>query len=186
VKQRIALVGGFVALLWAVEIVDYVLGGGLDGLGIRPRAISGLIGVPLAPLLHGGFGHLLANTTALIPLGLLVAARRRSDFVAVSLLTTFLGGAAVWLLARGGAVHIGASGLVFGYLGYLLALGWYERSPRAVVIALLVGGLYGGMVFGVLPGHPGVSWESHLFGFFAGGFAAKRLARPAYEHARYR
>jgi membrane associated rhomboid family serine protease len=175
--QRLKWVLGFVAVLWAVEAMDWVLLGSLDGFGIRPRETFGLVGIALAPFLHGSFAHLMANTTALIPLGLLVTARRKTDLVLVSIPVVLLGGAAVWLLGRAGSVHIGASGLVFGWFGYLLALGWYERSPRAVVVALFVGLLYGGMIFGVLPGQPGISWESHLFGFFAGGFAARTLSR---------
>jgi membrane associated rhomboid family serine protease len=176
VKERAALVGGFVLVLWVLELADVLLLGSLDGLGIRPRETFGLLGIPLAPFLHGGFGHLLANTTALIPLGLLVSARRRSDFVLVSALVALLAGGAVWLLGAGGSVHIGASGLVFGYLGYLVGLGFFERSPRAIVLALVVGFAYGGLMFGVLPGQPGVSWESHLFGFIAGVASSKWLA----------
>ena len=184
-KQRAALVGGFVVVLWALELVDTALFGLLDGFGIRPRETFGLVGIPLAPFLHGGFDHLLANTLALLPLGMLVAARDRRDFVVVSALVALLTGVAVWLVGAGGSVHIGASGLVFGYLGYLLGLGWFEKSPRTIAIAVLVGAGYGGLIYGVLPGQPGVSWESHLFGFVAGVLVSKWLARRALPVSRF-
>lgn len=175
-KRRLTLVFGFVAVLWAVEIVDFLLLGSLDGLGIRPRTTFGLIGIPLAPFLHGGFSHLFANTTALIPLGFLVSARRLSHLPFVTIFVTVVGGLCVWLFARS-SVHIGASGVVFGYLGFLLLVGFFERSFAGIALSLAVGVMYGGLFFGVLPGQPGISWESHLFGFLAGALAARLVAR---------
>ena len=183
VKQRAALLLGFVALLWALEIVDAALLGSLDGLGIRPRTSFGLLGIPLAPFLHGGFAHLLANTTALLPLGFFVSARRLWHLPFVTIFVALVGGGLVWLLARP-AVHIGASGVVFGYLGFLLLAGWFERSVGAMVLSVVVGLAFGGALWGVLPGQSGISWEAHLFGFVAGALAAKLLARRGLSLAR--
>lgn len=175
-KKRALFVFGFVALLWALEIVDFALMGSLDGLGIRPRTTFGLVGIVTAPFLHGGFPHLIANTAALIPLGFLVSARRLWHLPFVTVFVTLVTGVLVWLLARP-SVHIGASGVVFGYLGFLMLAGWFERSASAVLLSVVVGLVYGGAMFGVLPGQDGISWESHLFGFVAGALAARLVAK---------
>ncbi|WP_236519610.1 rhomboid family intramembrane serine protease [Sandaracinus amylolyticus] len=166
-----------VAVLWAEEIVDVFLGGYLDAFGIRPREIAGLIGIPLSPFLHAGFPHLIANTVPLIVLGWFVMLRETWHFFAVSAAVIVLGGLGVWMFGQTGSVHIGASGLVFGWLGYLLLGGWFERRVSTILGSLLVAVLYGGLVWGVLPGTPGVSWEAHLFGFLAGALMAWVLAR---------
>ena len=176
VKDRALLVFGFVGVLWFVEVFNILLGGTLSSWGIRPRSISGLLGIPLAPFLHSGIHHLLSNSLALIPLAFLVSARRLEHLFSVTTLVTFLGGGAVWLLGRG-SLHIGASGLVFGYIGFLLLSGWFERSFVSIAVSLFVGFSYGGMtLLGLLPIFPGVSWESHLFGFAAGILSARLLA----------
>ena len=169
--------GLLVAVLWAGVIVDVFLRGMLDTLGIRPREPAGLIGIPLAPVLHAGFPHLIANTVPLIVLGWFVLLRETWHFFAVSVVVVLLGGLGVWLFGHGGSVHLGASGLVFGWLGYLLLGGWFERRVSTIAGSIVVGLLYGGLVWGALPGTPGVSWESHLFGFLAGGLMAWALAR---------
>ena len=109
-------------------------------------------------------------------LGWFVLAGRKGDFFLVSVIVIVLGGAGVWLMAPLESVHIGASGLIFGYLGFLLSRGLFERSLGSILVAVVVGLLYGGLVFGVLPGEPGVSWQGHLFGFVGGAIAAKLLA----------
>lgn len=163
-----------VAAIWVIEIVQQLIGHRLNQwFGLEPRSFDGLIGVPAMPLLHGDFPHLLANTPPLIVLGimgLLIAPRR---FIAASLTIVLVSGLAVWLLARGNTIHVGASGLIFGWFGFLLALGWFERSWQAVAGALVVIVLYGGFFWGVLPqGQTGISWEAHLFGALAGAAAA--------------
>lgn len=160
-----------VAVMWAVEIVDFPLGGRLDGLGIEPREIDGLTGVVAAPFLHAGFGHLLANTTGLLVLGALLALTTRA-FWAVIVAVTVLGGLAVWAVAPADTLHIGASGLVYGIAAYLVASGLLQRRLLSITVAVVVALLYGGLLLGVLPGQPGVSWQSHLFGAVAGAMAA--------------
>ena len=171
------LIVGMVALLWALEVVDtMLLGGSLDGLGLRPRTVGGLWGLITAPFLHSGFGHLAANTAPFLVLGALVATRGVRDFVSATIVIAVLGGLGVWLFGRS-ATHIGASGLVFGYMGFLLVVGFLERSIIGIAVSLIVGSVYGGMLWGVLPQRPCVSWEGHLFGFLAGVFAAKLLSK---------
>ncbi len=160
-----------VAVLWLAEIVDAISDEQLDRFGIQPRETDGLTGVVLAPFLHAGFGHLMANTVALLVLGLLVAVTT-GRFWSVALAITVLGGFAVWLLAAPGTVHVGASGLVYGLAAYLVAHGIFTRKPASILVAVLVVFVYGGMIFGVLPGQPGISWQSHLFGAIAGALVA--------------
>jgi membrane associated rhomboid family serine protease len=158
-----------VAVAWVTEIVDFVVPGRwLDSWGIQPRSLSGLWGILFAPLLHGGLAHLIANTVPFLTLGFLVMLRGLGTFVGVSLTIMVMGGLAVWLLAPGNTIHIGASGLIFGYIGYLLARGYFERSFGSLAIAVLVALVYGGALWGVLPSDPRISWQGHLFGFLAG------------------
>ncbi|MEM6663657.1 MAG: rhomboid family intramembrane serine protease [Pseudomonadota bacterium] len=173
VLQRIRPLVVFLALIWAIELVNQLLGHGLNStFGLRPRSITGLIGIPAMPLLHGGLGHIIANTFPLAILGtigLMVAPRR---FIAASFVIVLISGLAVWVFARGGVV-VGASGLVFGWFGLLVALGVLERSLRAILGAVIVIVIYGGMIWGVLPQQSvQVSWEAHLFGALAGAAAA--------------
>lgn len=168
-----------VALAWVMELVDVVtMRCCLDAYGIVPRTLSGLWGILFAPVLHGGFAHLLANTVPFLTLGFLVMVRGLGTFVGVSLLVILLGGLGVWIFGARG-YHIGASGLIFGYIGYLLARGYFERSFGSLAVAVIVAVLYGGALWGVLPGQRGISWEGHLFGFLAGVATAGLLkARP--------
>ena len=167
----------FVALMWLIEIVDWLLfNGALDGLGIVPRDIGGLRGIPLAPLLHGGFGHLAANTLPFLALGLLVRLRHSRQFVAVSLIVIAVSGLGTWLFGPPHTVHIGASGLIFGYFAFLLVAAYYERSPGALGLALLVIVFYGGLLWGALPQGNGISWQGHLLGLVGGGLAAYAVA----------
>ena len=165
-------------LMWIAEGVDTVLGQRLDQLGIEPRDVDGLTGVVAAPFLHAGFGHLLANSAGLLVLGLLLAVTTRSFWLICALITV-LGGLAVWVLGPAGTLHIGASGLVYGIAAYLLARGVRTRRVLDVVIAGIVVLAYSGLALGVLPGQPGVSWQSHLFGALAGVAVAWFGATPA-------
>ena len=160
---------GLVAFAWLLEIGDALIPGHwLDNQGIRPHTIAGLFGILFAPFLHGGFAHLAANTVPFLILGFLVMVRGLSTFVGVSLLIVVFGGLGVWLFGSTNTDHIGASGLIFGYIGYLLGRGYFERGFWAIVIALLVAVIYGSALWGVLPGDPRISWQGHLFGFLAG------------------
>ena len=176
-KAQIAVLGGWTVIAWGLEAVDqFVVKRPLDLYGIRPRDLDGLWGILCAPLLHGGFGHLAANTVPFLVLGWFVLAGRKGDFFLVSAIVIVLGGAGVWLMAPANSVHIGASGLIFGYLGFLLFLGLFQRSLGSILVAIVVGVFYGGLIFGLLPGEEGVSWQGHLCGFVSGAIAAKLLA----------
>lgn len=175
-KTQGSILGGLVATMWALEIVDIVLGGRLNAYGILPRTIIGLRGILFAPFLHGGLSHLIANTIPLVTLGWFVMLQETSDFFVVTAVTMLVSGLGVWLMGSSG-MHIGASGLVFGYLGFLLFRGYFQRNFTSIGLALIVGFLYGGAIWGVLPTVPGVSWEGHLFGFIGGAIAARFLAR---------
>lgn len=169
---------GFVVVIWGLELVDrLVFGGSLDRFGIRPRTLDGLWGILWAPLLHGGWAHLAANSVPFVVLGWLVLLRGLSAFVLVSALVVVIGGLGVWLVGAPNTVHIGASGLIFGYIGYLLARGYFERSFSSVAISIGVAVVYGSVLFGLLPGQPGTSWEGHLFGFLGGVGCGKLLTK---------
>jgi membrane associated rhomboid family serine protease len=175
---QLLTLGGLVALMWAIEFVDQIPGLNLDAYGIRPRSIPGLWGILFAPFLHGNFPHLIANTIPFLTLGWLVMLRRTSDFWIVSAIVTLIGGLGTWLVASPYSVHIGASGVIFGYLGFLLSRGYFERNFSSMALSVTVGILYGGLLWGVLPQQPGISWQGHLFGFMGGIVAARVLAAP--------
>ncbi len=156
-----------VAVIWIVEIVNLFLGHRLASWGILPRSLTGLIGIPLAPMLHSGFWHAVSNTVPLLILGALTLAGGKRRFWETTVNVTLLSGALVWLLARE-AYHVGASGLVFGYFGVILARAYIERSITAIAIAIVTVMAYGGLIFGILPLRSYVSFESHLFGLIAG------------------
>lgn len=171
-----AVVGGFVALLYAVEVVDTVLSDRLDSHGVRPRSDEGLLGIVFAPLLHGGWAHLAANTVPLLVLGFLLALSGVRTWVAVTAIVWVVGGVGVWLVGGSNTVHIGASGLVFGWLVHLTVRGIFARSLGQLALGLVVFLAYGGVLWGVIPGRPGISWEGHLFGALGGALAAWLLA----------
>jgi membrane associated rhomboid family serine protease len=178
------VLGGLLVLMWLLEIVDYAaFNHKLDSWGIAPRQAWGLLGIPLAPLLHGSLEHIAANTIPLLVLGGLVLWGSVRRFAVVSLTIVLISGLAVWLLGRGGRTHLGASGLVFGYFGYLIMRFYFDRSLGSLFAAALATLLYGGLLWGLLPMDSHVSWESHLFGF-AGGVAAAWIWRAASPQAR--
>ena len=171
-KTNLLPVIGFVVLLWAVEAVNSLTGHQLNEWGILPRTLTGLRGIPFSPFLHGNVSHLLVNTLPFLVLGGLVALQGRRAFLGVSLVVIVCGGIALWLFGRT-AYHIGASGLIFGYFGYLVARAWYERSIGSILIALVTLFFYGGLMWGVLPTNAFISWEGHLCGLLAGILAAR-------------
>jgi len=172
-KPRLALLLGIVGLMWLLEIVDTLfLGQRLNSLGIRPRDVASLPGIFLSPFLHAGFTHLIANTVPFAVLGGIILARSVSEFVSVSLVVLIVSGLGIWQIGGSNTVHFGASGMVFGFFGYLLFRGIFERSLPSIFISVAVAAAYGSIVLGVLPGQRGVSWEGHLFGFLSGLLAA--------------
>lgn len=166
----------FVAVLWAAEIIDTALNHRLDGEGISPGTVDGLAGILFAPLLHAGFGHLMANTVPLLVLGFLVLLSGVGRWAAVTAIVWLVGGLGTWMFGGWATMHIGASGIVFGWLAYLILRGLFTRSPGEIVVGVAVAVVYGGLLWGVLPGQPGISWQGHLFGAVGGVLAAWGLA----------
>ena len=177
IKTQAIILATFVAIFWLLEILDqFFFRGSLDIFGIIPHQVIGLRGILFAPFLHGDFSHLIANTVPFLILGWLVMLQETSDFFIVTGLTMLVGGLGVWLFAAPGSIHIGASILIFGYLGFLLLRGYFQRNIPSILLSILVFLLYGGTIWGVLPSRPGISWQGHLFGFLGGVLAAKLIA----------
>jgi membrane associated rhomboid family serine protease len=176
IKIQIMILGTILLVLWGLELVDTILlRGALNQLGIYPRQLRGIPGILFAPLLHGNLGHLAANTGPLMVLGWLILAQGINLFLIVTAVSWLVSGLGAWLLGGSKTNHLGASGIVFGYFGFLLLRGYFERSVGSIVLAALVGIFYGGMIWGVLPISRGKSWQSHAFGFLGGGLAARFL-----------
>jgi len=177
-KVHAKILGGFIGVLWLIQIINSVFfQGDLAQLGIQPRSFAGLWGILLAPFIHANFAHLIANTIPLAVLGWFVMLRQKRDLITVSALATLVGGLGTWLVAPALTVHVGASILIFGYLGYLLFRGIFERRFWPIIGSIVTFFLYGGALFSVLPGQSGVSWQGHLFGLI-GGILAARLLSP--------
>lgn len=163
--------------LWCIEIVNHFMGHRLNILGIYPGADSPFPGIFFAPFLHGSFEHLGLNTLPLFTLGWLMSLRGFMRYVWISLFIAVAGGVAVWFFGRN-AFHVGASGLIFGYFGYLVAQGIFEQSFSSVLIASTIIAVYGGMIFGIFPLSESVSWETHLFSLLAGVVACRLWSKP--------
>jgi membrane associated rhomboid family serine protease len=180
IQQSLRSITVFVAILWAVLLIDWLLPIDLSHWGIRPRNLSGVIGIPLAPFIHGGIGHLFSNTVPLIILLILLMASRKEAWITVAEIIV-LGGVLLWLVGRNGnaeeqTVHVGASGLIYGIIAYLIIAGLREKHLVSLAIALVVGFLYGGtLLWGIMPSQKGVSWDGHLTGALAGGILAMFL-----------
>jgi MYXO-CTERM domain-containing protein len=171
---RIAL--AFVALLWAVQLLNWGLGLDVAPFGVKPRTVAGLAGLLSAPLVHSGFDHLIANTLPLAVLGvaMLHLYPRSSPIVLPAI---WIGpGIVVWLFARGG-IHVGASGLVYGLVAYVFAAGLIRRDRRAIAASMVVAFMYGASVWGVLPIQRDHSWETHLAAALIGLVLAVLLRR---------
>lgn len=158
-----------ILVCWLAYFLSYFTS--ISQYGIRPRSLLGLVGVITSPFLHGSLWHLIGNTIGLLVFGCSIAILEKKMMVTI-LQIIILGGGGTWIFARN-ANHIGASGLIFGLFGYLLFLGYYQKKPKFILISIVTFCSYGSMIFGVIPGNPGVSWEGHLFGFLAGVASAK-------------
>ncbi len=163
-----------VAIAWALFMVDTLLGGSIKRLGIRPRTFSGLLCIPLSVFLHGNANHLIGNTSFFLVLGSVLMLRGLADFAIVSLVVMAVDGLGTWLLGRD-ANHIGASGVLFGYLGFLLLRGYFENSILSALATILMGAFYTRLLWGIFPTSSGSSWEGHLFGFIGGAVVARYL-----------
>ena len=176
-QQAALLTGGFVVVLWVLEIFDAATGNPLDAYGVQPRTDDGLVGVATAPLLHFGFDHLISNTVPVLVLGFLTLATGIARGLLATAIIWVIGGMGVWVFAQPGSNHAGASVLIFGWIVYLVVRGFLNRRPSEILIGVAVFLLYSGALLGVLPGQPGVSWQGHLFGAIGGGVAARLTTR---------
>ena len=173
-KQQVTTLSTTVGATWTAFVVNGIAGGALMQYGVIPRTLTGLRGILFAPFLHANMQHLIANTIPFLAMGWLVMLRDARHFLPVTLFAMLGSGLMAWLLGAPGSVHIGASGVVFGYFGFLLLGGWYARSVMSIALSILVAVLWGGLVLGIAPGQVGISWQSHLGGFLAGVLAARR------------
>lgn len=173
VKTRAKVAGSIIALLFFVEIINMATGRSLGQFGIYPRNIHTLSGIFTAPFIHGSLIHLLSNAIPLVIFSFLLQIHGSRRFIQVSLWIMFAGGLMVWLFGRS-AMHIGASGVLYGYFAYLVMAGFLSKQFKLLLISCFVMLGYGGMIWGVLPSiaRPYISWESHLFGAFAGALCA--------------
>jgi membrane associated rhomboid family serine protease len=188
--SAIVLVTLMLTGMWALEVTDYVVtddsgANSLDQYGIRAHQVGDLPHIFSAPFLHAGFGHLMANSIPFLVLGFLAAVRGVGKFLLANLIVILVAGIGVWLTGPSNGVTLGASILIFGYFGYLLGRGVFERHLTDIGIAVAVAVVYGTMIFGVLPNDPTISWQGHLFGLFGGLLSARALRRrrePARPH----
>jgi membrane associated rhomboid family serine protease len=172
VVRGLILVAVMAALMWVVEVVDQVADGRLDAYGIVPRSAGGLDGIAFEPFLHAGFDHLIGNTIPFLVLGFAIALGGVARVAAVTLIVAVVGGLGTWLVAPANTVHIGASGIVFGFAAYLVARGLYSRSAAQIAIGLVVLAVWGTTLLRGLVPEDGISWQGHLFGAVGGVLAA--------------
>ena len=166
-KQK--LIGSSILLgsLWVIHFLDFIIPVSFQKLGILPRTVSGLKGIIFSPFLHGNLMHLISNSLPIFILTLtLFVIYPRIAFMVWSLIA-LLGGSLVWLFGRH-AYHIGASGVIYGLMAFLIASGIFRRNLKSMFIAIIIFFLYGGIIWGVFPTHPWVSWEAHLMSFLVG------------------
>jgi membrane associated rhomboid family serine protease len=166
-KKSFTIALGIVAAMWAIFILNELMSLNLNRFGIIPRDVEGIKGILFAPFLHGNFPHLLSNTIPMLILCTTLFWFYPKSAIRVLLLSMVLGGLLVWVFARN-AYHIGASGVIFSLVSFLIASGIFRKKFKAFLLGLAVFFFYGGIVWGILPTQPGVSWESHLFGFLSG------------------
>lgn len=176
-----AVMAGVVAVMWLLEIIDAATGGALDTLGIHARTVDGLWQIFTAPWLHHGWAHLAGNTIPLLVLGWLVLMDSTRTWLVSALIVTVSSGLFAWVASPSGSVTLGASGVVFGWLTFLLVKGIFTRDIGDIVLAVIVLFVYGGVLWGILPTASGVSWQAHLGGAAGGVLAAWLLTRTERE-----
>ena len=174
--SKIKVVTAVFVVITALEIINLLTGRMLNQYAIFPRTLSGLYGIPVSPVIHGSISHYVSNIVPLCIFSFLLLQYGARKFVMVTMFIMIFTGMLVWTLARP-SYHLGASGIVYGYFGFLLLAGFLSKRIKLIVISLLVGFFYGGLIFGILPTNRFISWESHLFGMATGLIAAKIWAK---------
>lgn len=192
-RLQFSILHDILVVTWGLNGLNWLfLGRAMDWLGIRPRTHIGLLGIVFSPLLHGDIAHLFGNSLGFVTLGWLLLLRGEIAFWSVSAIVTLASGLGVWLFGRGqgyavmaesfyrvSVVHLGASGVIFGYLGFLLFGSFFDPNPLSLLLSLTVGGFYWHLLPSIFPKQVSISWEAHLFGFLGGVLAARVL--PAIE-----
>lgn len=180
VADAFIVVGGMLALMWVLEGIDTVTLNALDSFGVQSRVPASLVNVLWSPFLHFGWPHLIGNSVPFLVLGVLTYLSGPARWLFTTVFTTIVSGLFAWLLSPLGTITAGASGLIFGYLTYLLARGIYTRKLGQILVSVVVFLAYGSVLLGVLPTQMGVSWQAHLGGAIAG------VASAWYLHGRDR
>ncbi len=175
--RNVQIALGITALLWIVHLVNIVLPADLRLYGLRPRSPDGLIGIVCYPFLHSNFGHLVSNSGTLFILLTVSLSMDRRRTVFALLIIIFLGGAGVWLFGKPGSIHIGASGVIFGLIGFLLFIGIFQKNWKTLLFSIAVFLVYGGALWSLLIIQKGVSWSGHFWGFLSGVTAAWQMRR---------
>jgi membrane associated rhomboid family serine protease len=176
-REGLALLAGIVGLMWIVEVINTLDSNGLDSDGIYGRSIDHLWGIITTPFIHASFAHLIGNTIPFVFMGFFIALQGAKRLAQVTLIVIVVGGIGTWLVAPSNIPTIGASGVVFGYAGYLFARGFFDRSLSELAIGLLVGVVWGLALVSSLVPHAGISWQGHLFGLVGGVVAASVFRR---------
>jgi len=172
-QTQAKILSDFVVFTWSLGFINLVyLRGALNQFGVRPRTTIGLFCIALAPFLHGSWHHLIGNTIPFIILGWFVLLRGVSDFYIVTVVTILVSGLGTWMFGQEYTNHLGASDIIFGYIGFLLLYSYVESDSLSIVLSAIVGFLYGRTLWGIFPLYEGVSWEGHLFGLLGGVLAA--------------
>ncbi len=175
-REGLVLLAAIVAVMWVVEVINTIDSNGLSSDGIYPRSLDRFWGILTSPFIHASFQHLIGNTIPFVFLGVIIALRGAARLALITGFIVVVGGLGTWLISPGPADTIGASGVVFGYAGYLLARGVFDRSLAELLIGIVVGVVWGAALLSSLAPHPGVSWEAHLCGGLAGIAVAWRLS----------
>ncbi|MFC1670618.1 rhomboid family intramembrane serine protease [Spirochaetota bacterium] len=166
----------FIGFLWCMLLLSYVLP--INKLGITPRTAFGLLGIIFSPFLHAGFLHLVTNSISILILGMIFLNLESKRYINISIYIILFGGIGTWIVGRPNSVHIGASGLIYGVMGFLIFAGVFRKDVKTIIMSIVVFLLYGGAIWGIIPSGSIVSWESHLCGFLAGIFLARYYSKP--------
>ena len=169
-NRNISLLAAFylIVIIWGIFGIQSLFHLHFERFGILPRTKQGLIGIVFAPFIHDNLQHIAYNTVALFIFSFILALLKPRAGILIWWILAIVTDTLVWIFARGNAVHIGASGVIFAEIGFIFAYGIFRRSFWSILVAILVGAAYGGALWGILPQQPGISWESHLFGLLTG------------------
>lgn len=180
-KEAIRIPLILLAMMWIVFLVDWIFAMNLNQWGLVPRNVQHLSGILFMPFLHGDFQHLFSNSIPFFLLGTSICYFYKRQWQLVYAFVYIAGGLLVWLAGRSASVHIGASGIIYGFFGFLFFAGLFRKEIKALIIAVIVAVLYGGLIWGIFPTQKAISWEGHLFGALAGVIIAYLLRKKPVE-----